>query len=151
MPTPPKDAGDARPQGPAPPPFASQNSPAKASMRRARSLSDSTEPPTPVKTPSPPTAFSSAKASSTARRAIAGRANFTRLRRRRRSHCSKLIECRFLRAFALSRLAGVKSGEDECEAGKAVVLYSEALRGLKRVATALVPHKNEAKAAELLS
>ena len=55
-------------------------------------------------------------------------------------------------AFALSRLAdGVKSGEDECEAGKAVVLYGEALRGLKRVATALVPHKNEAKAAELLS
>ena len=120
-------------------------------MRRARSLSDPTEPPTPVKTPSPPTA-SPRKRSST----VDGRSldeltlqgyvvvdDPTSLQAHR---------VQVFAAFALSRLAdGVKSNEDECEAGKAVVLYGEALRGLKRVATALVPHKNEAKAAELLA
>ena len=114
-------------------------------------MSDPTEPPTPVKTPSPPAA-SPRKRSST----VDGRSldeltlqgyvvvdDPTSLQAHR---------VQVFAAFALSRLAdGVKSGEDECEAGKAVVLYGEALRGLKRVATALVPHKNEAKAAELLA
>ena len=114
-------------------------------------MSDPTEPPTPVKTPSPPTA-SPRKRSST----VDGRSldeltlqgyvvvdDPTSLQAHR---------VQVFAAFALSRLAdGVKSNEDECEAGKAVVLYGEALRGLKRVATALVPHKSDAKAAELLA
>ena len=151
MPTPPKTPSTPARKGPPPPPFASQNSPAKASLGRMRSMSDPTEPPTPVKTPSPPTA-SPRKRSST----VDGRSldeltlqgyvvvdDPTSLQAHR---------VQVFAAFALSRLAdGVKSGEDECEAGKAVVLYGEALRGLKRVATALVPHKNEAKAAELLA
>ena len=115
-------------------------------------MSDPTEPPTPQRTPSPPLPSPQRKRSST----VDGRSldeltlqgyvvvdDPTSLQAHR---------VQVFAAFALSRLAdGVKSGEDECEAGKAVVLYGEALRGLKRVATALVPHKNEAKAAELLA
>ena len=150
-PPPPRTPSTPARKGPPPPPFASQNSPAKASLGRMRSMSDPTEPPTPQRTPSPPLP-SPRKQSST----VDGRSldeltlqgyvvvdDPTSLQAHR---------VQVFAAFALSRLAdGVKSGEDECEAGKAVVLYGEALRGLKRVATALVPHKNEAKAAELLS
>jgi len=150
-PPPPRTPSTPARKGPPPPPFASQNSPAKASLGRMRSMSDPTEPPTPVKTPSPPAASPRRRSSTVDGRSLDELTlqgyvvvdDPTSLQAHR---------VQVFAAFALSRLAdGVKSGEDECEAGKAVVLYGEALRGLKRVATALVPHKNEAKAAELLS
>ena len=137
-------------KGPPPPPFATQASPLSPVFRRPRSMSDPTEKPAepPPRAPSPPRRQRSSSLDGTSLDELALEGYVvvddpTSLQAHR---------VQVFAAFALSRLAdGIKNGQDECEAGKAVVLYGEALRGLKKVSNALVPHKKNAKAAALLS